>query len=382
MGRKKPTLQAELFVEPLQLDRGVCTTPEIDRLIAAHAPIALGVSGGKDSCLLGFAVTKHLDEIGHRGPRILVHADLGRVEWRDSLPTCQRLADRLGLELVVVRREAGDMMDRWIQRWHDNVERYRALSCVRLIGPWSSSSARFCTSEMKVGPICRELTRRFPGTTIINAVGIRRQESKGREQAPIAKVQPGLRRVRLQTRGLNWNPILHYLRREVFGRLELEGFQVHRGYGLGMKRISCGQCVLADEKDLRISVAQPEHRQLYLEEVDLEIASGFSFQEKRWLADLAPDLLSPDQIRELRNSKHCAEVRREQEARIPEHLLFEEGWPKVMPTPAEAELLADVRLRVAVAVGIDGVRCLTRETVLARYKELIQQREAREAAAP
>ena len=37
----------------------------------------------------------HLDRIGHTGPRLLIHADLGSVEWRDSLPTCERLAARL-----------------------------------------------------------------------------------------------------------------------------------------------------------------------------------------------------------------------------------------------------------------------------------------------
>lgn len=364
--------QGQLFT-PI-LDRGVATTPEIEALLARNAPVGIGVSGGKDSCLLAFAVNQHLREIGHTGPQILIHADLGRVEWRDSLPTCQRLADRLGLELVVVRRRTGDMMDRWLQRWTDNLERYRNLECVKLISPWSSSTARFCTSEMKVTPICRELTRRFPGSTIINAVGIRREESPGRSKAPVAKVQPVLARRRLRTTGWNWNAVLHYLRTEVFGRLEAEGFQLHRGYGLGMKRISCDECVLADEGDLRISAAQPEHRESHLEKVDLEIASTFSFQERLWLADVAPDMLSEEQLQDLANAKHCGEVRRAEEARIPDHLLFEEGWPKIMPTPEEAELLCDVRLKVAAAVGISDMLYLEPAALLNRYAELMAAR--------
>jgi hypothetical protein len=51
------------------------------------------------------ALIPYLDAIGHHGPRVLIHSDLGQVEWKDSLPTCERLAARLGLELIVVRRQ-------------------------------------------------------------------------------------------------------------------------------------------------------------------------------------------------------------------------------------------------------------------------------------
>ncbi|MFX8766511.1 hypothetical protein ABTM49_20105, partial [Acinetobacter baumannii] len=86
-----------------------------------------------DSQALAYRVHAHLDEVGHAGPRALIHSDLGRIEWRDSIIVCERLAERLGWELVVVRRAAGDMMDRWLSRWEANVARYAALSCVRLI---------------------------------------------------------------------------------------------------------------------------------------------------------------------------------------------------------------------------------------------------------
>jgi hypothetical protein len=76
-----------------------------------------------------------LDAQGHAGPRILIHSDLGRVEWRQSLPLCERLAARLGLELVVVRRQAGDLLDRRQTRWRNNVARYADLACVQLIVP-------------------------------------------------------------------------------------------------------------------------------------------------------------------------------------------------------------------------------------------------------
>src|SRR5262249_21045486 len=157
---------------------------------------------------------RHLDEIGHTGPRILITADLGRVEWRDSLPTCERLAQALGLELVVVRRKAGDMMDRWQIRWNESVRRYQHLECVKLIMPWSGPALRFCPSELKVDPICSELVRRYPGRVILSVTGIRAEESTRRALSPVVKEQPKLYRVprrgRSATRGYDWHPILHW----------------------------------------------------------------------------------------------------------------------------------------------------------------------------
>jgi 3'-phosphoadenosine 5'-phosphosulfate sulfotransferase (PAPS reductase)/FAD synthetase len=144
---------------PGRVDRGVETNPEVDALVAAGAPVAIGVSGGKDSCVAAIATVEHLDQVGHTGPRILIHSDLGSVEWRDSLPTCERLAARLGLELVVVRRAAGDMLSRWETRWENSKRRYADLSCVRVILPWSTPAMRFCTSELKSAVIAAESSR-------------------------------------------------------------------------------------------------------------------------------------------------------------------------------------------------------------------------------
>ena len=43
---------------------------------------------------------------------------------------------------IVVRRAAGDMMDRWLKRWSNNLARYVNLNCVKLILPWSTPSMR------------------------------------------------------------------------------------------------------------------------------------------------------------------------------------------------------------------------------------------------
>ena len=172
----------------------VAITDEIAQLLGKNCVVAVGVSGGKDSQACALAVSRYLDSIGHQGPRVLIHADLGRVEWRDSLPTCERLAAHLGWELMVVRRQAGDMLARWQGRWANNVKRYQELSCVRLILPWSTPSMRFCTSELKVDVITRALKKRFPTHDIVNVAGIRRQESASRKKMPVASPQAKLQR--------------------------------------------------------------------------------------------------------------------------------------------------------------------------------------------
>lgn len=183
------------------------TTPEIDELLSQNVPVAAGVSGGKDSCALGFALRQHLDAIGHTGPRLLIHSDLGAIEWQDSLATCERLADAVGMELQVVRRAAGGMIERWQGRWEANLKRYRELHCIQLILPWSTPGMRFCTSELKVDVITSALKQRYPGQVILNASGVRRDESDQRKNTPIAKAQTKLTGVKAGTSGFDWAPL-------------------------------------------------------------------------------------------------------------------------------------------------------------------------------
>lgn len=372
---------AKLHVRrPGLVDRPIAVDARITGCLSAGAVVAIAVSGGKDSCALALATIAYLDSIGHAGPRVLVHADLGRVEWKDSLPTCERLAARLGLELMVVRRAKGDMMDRWLQRWHDNVDRYARLSCVKVILPWSTPSMRFCTSELKTSVICQALTKRFPGRTIVSAAGIRREESADRAKAEISEDEPDLRKVRLQTDGVVWNPLVAWTRDDVYAYCASRDFDLHEGYvRFGMSRISCAFCIMADGADLASSAACADNADVYREMVDLEIASSFAFQGSRWLGDVAPHLLSDAQRAGLAAAKEKAARREAIEEQIPDHLLYTKGWPTVMPTLEEAELLCGVRVEIAQLLGIE-VECTSPADLIARYADLMAQRAAKEAA--
>lgn len=354
--------------------------PAVDALVASDAPVAMGVSGGKDSCAMALAVTGHLDRVGHRGPRVLVHSDLGRTEWKDSLPTCRRLAAATGLELVVLRRQAGDMMDRWQARWRNNADRYRTLSCVRLILPWSTPAMRFCTSELKTDVICRDLVRRFPGRTVVSVSGVRADESSARAAAPAAKPQPKLASKTYGTDGWDWNAILGWGSAHSFGKMAEAGFPPHEAYTrYGAGRVSCAYCIMSAGADLLAAAGCRDNHDLYREMVALEAESTFAFQGGKWLGDVRPDLLTPGLAADLGRAKSAAGAREAAEAAVPEHLLYVKGWPTCMPTAAEADLLAGVRVAVAAAVRLDGVGCLDGPSVTARYRELMDMKAARAA---
>jgi 3'-phosphoadenosine 5'-phosphosulfate sulfotransferase (PAPS reductase)/FAD synthetase len=362
--------EPDLFgLAPTATRFGIDLTPEIDSVLDAGAPVFVSVSGGKDSQALAYRVAEHLDDIGHQGERYLIHADLGRVEWRDSMPLCERLATRLGLELIVVRRKAGDLMDRWLSRWTANVGRFSELQCVKLILPWSTPTSRFCTGELKGQRIAAEIRRRFPVGDVVSAVGIRREESSRRAHMPVWKQDD--RTTRKRGLGHTWNAILGWARADVTDYVRMQSDTLHEAYRTyGSTRLSCTYCILASERDLRAARNCSDNHEIYREMCQLEIQSTFSFQGNRWLSDIAPDLLTPGMRADLKAAKERALARIAAEARLPEHLLFVKGWPTCMPSPQEAQLIAEIRVDVARAVGLQ-INYTDRDSVEARYRELI-----------
>lgn len=364
----------------------VATTPELDDLLRAGAPVAVGVSGGKDSVAAALAVSAHLDAVKHQGPRILIHADLGVVEWADSLPTCERLAAYLGYELVVVRRPQGDMMARWEQRWRDNLKRYVELSCVKLILPWSTAAMRYCTAEMKVDQITRFLARLWPNAVILNVTGIRRAESANRAKTPVLDVCDKLEKKSLGTTGYDWCPLVDWSEADVYAIARAHGFAMHEAYErFGSSRVSCVMCILGSRNDHLAALKDERNHAVIRRMADLEIASTFKFQDSRWLCETAWEVLTDKQRARFvgldQGVRERAKAREDAEAAIPPRLLYKKGWPTAVPGRTEAELLAKVRKRVLVAVDVPAPqwRFVAADDVRARYQELIQLKTEREA---
>lgn len=342
----------------------IATDKRLDDILRKNPAVAIGVSGGKDSQAATIAAIHHLDSLGHQGPRILVHADLGMVEWHDSLPVCVRLAEHFGLELAVVHRKAGGLMERWEARWASSARRYTDLLTVTLVPCFSSAKNRFCTSETKTHPITSMLRKRFAGHRIVNVTGIRAEESRRRATAPIWNHDSQL--------GItHWRPVLGWTMDQVFASIHAAGLEPHEAYGcFQMSRVSCRFCVLSRNSDLQAASRQPEAWPLYRRIVALEAESGFSFQAGRWLGDVAPSLLGPELEQRLRDAKNRAAQRAKAEARIEPDMLYTKGWPTRRLTRREAEILADVRQVVSDIYGFHG-NYLTPSGIEERYEELL-----------
>ncbi|MDR8970566.1 phosphoadenosine phosphosulfate reductase domain-containing protein [Burkholderia multivorans] len=354
----------------------VARVSEVDAMLQANAVAAVGVSGGKDSDACAIAVDHHLDAIGHTGPRVLIHADLGRVEWKDSLPSCQRLAERLGWELMVVERQAGDMLARWEGRWANNVSRYVDLECVKLILPWSTPSMRFCTSELKTAVIASALRRRFRGQDIVNVTGVRRQESAARSKMPVWSEDARL--TRKNGRGVTWNAIIDWPVEDVLYAIESAGLRLHEAYTVyGASRVSCAYCIMSAEADLLAATRCTDNHAVYVAMVELEAASSFAFQGNRWLADMAPSLLSQDLRDRVARAKNVAVLRQVAEARIPKSALYTKGWPSEVPSAELAGVIAGVRREVSDLLDLNA-RYLTAVEVRERYQALMSIRQERE----
>jgi len=311
------------------------TTPEIERLIQERAPIAIGVSGGKDSSTLGIALTEYLNAREHpSNKRVLIHADLGEIEWEESLTWCRKLSEYTETPLIVVQRKAGGMIERWEARWEANWNRFANLDCLKLILPWSTPSMRFCTSELKTDIICRDLKNRFPNTRIISACGIRAEESPKRALSPITKEQPKLRSK--TTTGTDWNPIKFWRIQDVFNLHKTCGFPLHPAYTqYGASRVSCTYCILSNTNDQLAALKKLENHNAYQRICKIELTSAFSFQANRWLSELHPELLENGRQR-IQAAKLLATKRTQLENLLPKSLHYEKG-KKHPPRPITCE---------------------------------------------
>lgn len=345
----------------------VAVTPDVLDLVFRSAAVAIGVSGGKDSQAAVIATMAYLDSKGHVGPRVLVHADLGSVEWEESLPVCERLAKHFGLELLIVRRKAGGLMERWEARWESSKRRWEELSTVTLVPCWSTPSMRFCTSEQKTHVIVAELKRRFKGIPIINVTGVRRAESAARAKSTISSWDAD-RRI------LHWRPIADWSVEDVFVAIDDSGLAPHAAYRqFGMSRVSCRFCIMSNIDDMVAAAAQPEAHDLYCRQVALEADSTFAFQGSRWLGDVAPHLLGNELADRLGMAKVNAARRVAAEKRLTKGMLYVKGWPTRMLTDAEADILGSVRAEVADIIGLQPT-FTDRASIHQRYADLMAAR--------
>lgn len=355
------------------LNSNIAIDEQIATALSDQPIIVYSLSGGKDSSAAAMATNAFLDTIGHPPQdRYAIHADLGLIEWPSTSPFVASVANRLGTPLSVVRNSTQGLLPRWRQRFENAKRRYRDLESYALIGPWSSSSLRFCTSETKVAPIGSSLAKAHRGRTIISVVGIRREESHSRAQAPISRTDTRFAgpRNRHGTQMLTWHPIIEWDTADVFDHHAANDFPLHEAYTTyGLSRLSCAYCIMASAQDITRSIASGQNDASLREVIDLEIASTFSFQPGKWLSDFASQKLTTAEGARLSIAKQRAGERRALEAGMPSDLRFTRGWPPRIPDHSEATVIAEARAIILSHHRLEN-RFPSPEAIIDRFAEL------------
>lgn len=179
-------------------------------------------SGGKDSQ----AMLAYLHAQGFKGRLVLVHSDLGEMEWEPMHDFIK--ANSFGYELHVVKPA---------QDFFELCRRFNRLP---------SGMARFCTSELKTAPIAKFIKgyMREHGFTLgINAIGIRAEESPARAKKTPFSLNSKLSLKREGIEVYEWFPIFDYSLGDVWFQIKKAGQAPHVVYSKGFSRLSCVFCV-------------------------------------------------------------------------------------------------------------------------------------------
>ncbi|GAF66397.1 putative phosphoadenosine phosphosulfate reductase [Bacillus sp. TS-2] len=224
--------------------------PEIENLIKDGAIFYISHSGGKDSQ----AMYSLLKELVPPKQIVLVHADLGKVEWSGVQEHIKKNSEH---KLNVVRANK------------------TFLEMVEKRGKWPSAAYRQCTSDLKRGPIFKFIRNDLKerGAEIaINCMGLRAEESSSRaKKAPFTYNEKESVNKRVKRHVYNWLPIFHFTTKEVFEAIDNAGQKPFWAYKKN-KRLSCVFCIMGCVNDLRHGAEQ--RPDLYKEYVELEKKIG------------------------------------------------------------------------------------------------------------
>lgn len=201
---------------------------------------AVNHSGGKDSQ----AMLIKIRELVPDEQIVIVHADLGDIEWGGVQDHIRHTIGNL--PLVVCRNENKTFETMVLGRGH-----------------FPSPATRQCTSDLKRGPIEKAIRHylkqrpEFEGR-VVNCMGLRAEESSNRAKATIFKIHD-----RNSAAGREWYdllPIHSMLLDDVWKTIADGGQNPHPVYASGMRRLSCKICIYSTANDVRISAElDPKH---------------------------------------------------------------------------------------------------------------------------
>lgn len=237
-------------------------------MIANGALVVVNHSGGKDSQ----AMMNMIADLVPAEQILVIHATLGDIEWPGTIEHIEATIGDLPLVIAKAKRD-------W---WTMVADR----------GMWPGPAQRQCTSDLKRGPIEREVRHylkahpRFGGQ-VVNCMGLRAGESAKRAKAEVWK--RSTRNSKAGRAWYDWLPIhgLHTL--QVFTSIAVAGQDPHWAYQSGMTRLSCSFCIMASRADLkRAAELRPA---MYARYCEVERAMDHTFTQpvagvRRFLPDV------------------------------------------------------------------------------------------------
>lgn len=307
---------------------------------ASYDVVLVNSSAGKDSQAMLHLVASELRDHGLLDRLVVVHCDLGRVEWRGTLDLAREQAAHYGARFEIVRRDE-DLLVQIERRHHTLQQRQEDARALRASGlttwaqvhhagpqdvsealgainpewsmqvepekraakvwayarrrvgagqgeglvdfgapvAWPSSQSRYCTSDQKTAQVRRLITQLHRETG--NAKGFRVLNCLGlRAQESTARARKPSHSVdSSSTRSRHvdrWLPIHHWTEAQVWDVIRASGVRHHQAYDLGMSRLSCAFCIMASRRDLEIAA---EHNpSLLATYIDLQDRVGSTFR--------------------------------------------------------------------------------------------------------
>lgn len=214
--------------------------------------IACSHSGGKDSQ----AMYLFLKNVVPAERLVVIHADLGIVEWSGTL---QHIKDTVDSPIYVVKNPNKDFFQ---------MVEHRKM--------FPSPKNRQCTSDLKRAPIrvaIRKICNENGYNIVLDCMGLRAQESSGRaKKKAFVKLNSQCNSKR---DWYQWLPIHDWTEEAVFSYIADNAQKPHWAYGAGMSRLSCSFCIMSSDADLKIAAKlRPDLLERYSE---LEERLGHTF---------------------------------------------------------------------------------------------------------
>jgi DNA sulfur modification protein DndC len=229
------------------------TPPHILKLIQRGALFVINDSGGKDSQAMKVLLKRTVP----KRQLLIVHAHLPEVEWDNTLAHIERYADGIPVIVAHAAKTFYEMVD------------HR--------GMFPSPKNRQCTSDLKRGPIQREIRRYLKehpefGGLVVNCMGMRAGESSGRSKLTPFKLSEANSKAGREW--YDWLPIHNLTTAHVFQLIRLANEKPFWIYAKGMTRKSCRFCIMSSEGDLKTAATLAP--QAYAVMCDKEVQHGFS----------------------------------------------------------------------------------------------------------